>query len=147
MHKIINLKKQISISIALVSMCGVSVCSAAYVAPPPPPSVQDIPNVMKSVVSMLLAASVVVLIIIIAYGLIKASLASGDPRGVEGAKSTWTYAIYGFFIVFFSFVIYSIILEVLGIEGSGFQRENMFNIIIEPLEELIDIGKSSSSGN
>ena len=144
MHRIMDLKKQTALLITLIGFHGMSVCSAAA-STPPPPSVGSIPNVVATVVNMLLAASIAVLIIIIAYGIIKAALASGDPRGIEGAKSTWTYAIYGFFIVFFSFVIYKIIVSILGLSGSGFQRESMFNIIIEPLQELINVGQSNSS--
>jgi len=143
MYKITDIKKQILYLIVLVNLFGTSVCEA--VGTPEPPSIEDIPLVISKVVGMLLSASIVILVIIVGYGIIKASLASGDPRGIEGAKGTWTYAIYGFFIVFFSFVIYSIILKVLGISGDGLQRETMFSKIIEPLQQLIEVGQSSSS--
>lgn len=143
MRRSIDLKKQILYFIFLFNLFGLTVCKAESIEEPP--SVNELPGIISTIVGIFLSASIVILVIIIAYGVIKASLASGDPRGLEGAKSTWTYAVYGFIIVFFSFVIYSIILKVLGISGEGFQRENMFDIIIEPLEELIDISKSSSS--
>lgn len=143
MRRSIDLKKQILYFIFLFNLFGLTVCKAESIEEPP--SVNELPGIISTIVGIFLSASIVILVIIIAYGVIKASLASGDPRGLEGAKSTWTYAVYGFIIVFFSFVIYSIILKVLGISGEGFQRENMFDIIIEPLEELIYISKSSSS--
>lgn len=143
MRRSIDLKKQILYFIFLFNLFGLTVCKAESIEEPP--SVNELPGIISTIVGIFLSASIVILVIIIAYGVIKASLASGDPRGLEGAKSTWTYAVYGFIIVFFSFVIYSIILKVLGISGEGFQRENMFDIIIEPLEELIDISQSTSS--
>lgn len=113
---------------------------------PPPPEIDSLVGVVSRIVGMFIAASVISLIIIIAYGIIKASLSAGDPRGLEGAKSTWSYAMYGFFIVFFSFVIVSIIWSVLGIGGESPGITGFLNNIIEALGSLIDLGQEETSG-
>ena len=41
----------------------------------------------------------VVFVVVVAYGAWKASTATGDPRGLDSAKSTWSYAIFGLLVV------------------------------------------------
>ncbi len=79
----------------------------------------------------------------IAYGIIKGSLAAGDPRGLEGAKGTWTYAVYGFLIVVLSFVIVSIIRTFLGLQGT-FDLQEFFDKILEAMNSLVDLSTSTS---
>ncbi len=66
---------------------------------------QSIMNIFNAFIGVVAA----VLIVMIAYGVWKSSMATGDPRGLEGAKQTWIYALYGFFVVVLFGVIFSII--------------------------------------
>lgn len=111
-----------------------------------PPDFKQLVEIVSRIVGLFLAASAAVLVIMIAYGIIKGSLAAGDPRGLEGAKSTWTYALYGFLVVVLSMVIIVIIrksLELSTEDGSvGFK--GFLEKFLDPILELIDIGKSDS---
>ena len=55
-----------------------------------------------------------VLVILVLYGAIKAVTAVGDPKQLEGAKMTWSYAIFGFIIIVFSITIIIISARLLG---------------------------------
>ncbi len=41
-------------------------------------------------------------------------MALGNPRGLDAAKQTWTYGLYGFLIVVGYISIYTIITRLLG---------------------------------
>ena len=68
--------------------------------------------------AVLLAAGVVVIFIII--GGYKYMTSGGDPKQLEGARKTITYAIIGMLIVFFSLFFLNILKQVLGIECLNF---------------------------
>jgi len=57
----------------------------------------------------------VVLIIMIILGAIKMATALGDPKGLQGANLTWTYAVIGTFIVLGSFTLIFILNNVFGL--------------------------------
>ena len=113
-----------------------------------PPSLTSLSSILSRIVGLFLAASAAALIIMVAYGIIKGSLAAGDPRGLEGAKSTWTYALYGFLIIVLSMVILTLIRKVLGL-STGDERlgfKTFLDKILDSIEELVGIGQRSGSG-
>jgi len=105
-------------------------------------------NSIKNVISIFLKASAGALVIMIAYGIIKASLATGDPRGLEGAKSTWSYALFGFFVIVLSWFLILFIRRLLGMSaGSDLSPGGFIDDIKTEIQSLIEVGHSSSSGN
>lgn len=94
-----------------------------------PPTFSELEPIINRIVNVLMMSAGLVLVAMIAYGVWKSSLATGDPRGLEGAKSTWTYAIYGFFIVVGSLAIVMIVEGILGFSsGGGFIHNLIVNI-------------------
>jgi hypothetical protein len=59
----------------------------------------SITSVAGNIFNVVVGVAGLVLVVMIAYGVWKSSMAVGDPRGLEGAKQTWTYAVFGFFVV------------------------------------------------
>jgi len=113
----------------------------------PPSLLTSLSSILSRIVGLFLAASAAALIIMVAYGIIKGSLAAGDPRGLEGAKSTWTYALYGFLIIVLSMVILTLIRKVLGL-STGDERlgfKTFLDKILDSIEELVGIGQRSGS--
>jgi hypothetical protein len=104
----------------------------------------DLSGIVARIINILIFASTAALIVMIAYGVIKGSMSMGDPRGLEGAKSTWTYAVYGFLIVVFSFVIFSLVANTVG--GTSGEYTGFFGKITEALDDLLKIGSETSSG-
>lgn len=108
-----------------------------------PPGFDKLKEILSRIIGLFLAASAAVLVIMIAYGIIKGSLAAGDPRGLEGAKGTWTYAIYGFFVVILSMIIVTIIRGQLGLTGP-FGFDLFFENIINAVDPLVNLGQGNS---
>lgn len=80
------------------------------------PTLSCLPAVFGNVVNAaLIFAGVVALILVILSG-IKFITSSGDPKQVEGAKKTMTFAIIGLVIILLSFLIIKIIGALTGTE-------------------------------
>jgi len=108
-----------------------------------PPSLTSLSSILSRIVGLFLAASAAALIIMVGYGIIKGSLAAGDPRGLEGAKSTWVYAFYGFLVIILSMVILTVIRDRLGLTGPvGFG--GFITKVIEAIQSLTVIGQGNS---
>jgi len=73
-------------------------------------------------------------------------LAAGNPEGLEGAKGTITYAIYGFLIIVFVFSLlyYVIIPAVSGVSAPGFG--SLLDGVFSAIDELVNLS-TESSGN
>ena len=78
------------------------------------PELSSIVAILGRILNIAVGVAGIALVVMIAYGVIKSSLATGDPRGLEGAKATWTYALYGFFIVVAFFALFLIISRFVG---------------------------------
>lgn len=75
-----------------------------------------IPVVFQNIVSAaLLFAGIVAVILIIISG-IKFLTSGGDPKQVEGARHTLTYAIIGLIVILFSFAIINLIADITGVQ-------------------------------
>lgn len=109
-------------------------------------SLDQLQNVIGKVIGIFLAASAIILVIIVGYGVIKGSLAAGDPRGLEGAKGTWTYAVYGFLIVVLAITIIAIIQGVLGIGGDA-NFGGFLDKVFDAIESLVSVSQSNIIGN
>ena len=79
-----------------------------------------IPALVANIVfsAVILAAGVVVIFIIV--GGYKYMTSGGDPKQLEGARKTITYAIIGMLIVFFSLFFLTILKKILGIDCLNF---------------------------
>ena len=77
-----------------------------------------------------------VFVVIVAYGAWKASTATGDPRGLDSAKSTWSYAIFGLLVVAGFFALYTIISGLFGFK-IGFTE--IFDGIFGGISDLTQI--------
>lgn len=80
-----------------------------------PPELVEVLDIAGRILNIAVGVAGIVLVAMVAYGVWKSSLSVGDPRGLEGAKQTWTYALYGFFIIVGSFAAFLIMTGILGI--------------------------------
>ncbi len=77
-------------------------------------SLKCIPYLFQNVVTAALIFAGAIAVIIVIISGIKFITSSGDPKQVEGAKQTMTYAIIGLVLVLLSFVIVNFIGAVTG---------------------------------
>lgn len=68
-----------------------------------------------NVISWLFALSGVVALFLIIYSGIKFVTSGGDPKQVEGARKTLTYAVIGLLVIFFSYLILNLVSQVTGV--------------------------------
>lgn len=70
--------------------------------------------VFQNVVNAAFVFAGIVALIIIIYSGIKFIFSGGDPKQIEGARKTLTYAIIGFVVIILSFIIINIISIITG---------------------------------
>ena len=75
-----------------------------------------IPAVVQNVIYAAFLFAGIVAVILIIYSGIKFILSGGDPKQVEGARKTMTYAIIGFIVILLSFAILNLISTITGVD-------------------------------
>jgi hypothetical protein len=82
-----------------------------------PATISDLEGVFSNVVGVLMAGGAIVLFILLLSSGFKYLTSSGDPKAVEGAKKTLTYAVGGFIALAFSYLILRILGQFTGTES------------------------------
>lgn len=78
-------------------------------------TLQCVPIVLGNIINAALIFSGLVALIFIILSGIKLVTSGGDPKQVEGARKTMTWAIIGLVIIFTSFLIINVISHVTGV--------------------------------
>ncbi|MBI4100667.1 hypothetical protein HY439_02900 [Candidatus Microgenomates bacterium] len=76
-------------------------------------------NYIQSIIKVLFVIAPVVCLFFLLWGGIKFITSSGDPKNVEVAKKTMTYAILGLVIIFSAYLILSAIKTMTGVDLIG----------------------------
>ena len=84
-------------------------------------TLQDLEVVFQQIVSVVLGLAGIVLFIMLLMGGFKFITAGGDPKAVESAKKTLTYAIAGMVLLAASFLILRFIQEFTGVDVTNFR--------------------------
>lgn len=69
-----------------------------------------------NVITALFSLAGVVALFLIIYSGIKFITSTGDPKQVEGARKTLTYAVIGLLVILFSFFIVNVISGITGVK-------------------------------
>lgn len=83
-------------------------------------TIADLGTVFGNVVKYALGFAGIVLFIMLLVGGFKFITSGGDPKAVEGAKKTLTYAIAGLIIILISFLILVLIQRITGVNVTNF---------------------------
>lgn len=90
----------------------------------PPATFTDLQSLVGRAISAVIALGGIILFIMLLTGGVKYITSGGDPKAVESAKHTLTYAVGGLILVLLSYLILFIIGQVTGATGI-----TKFNII------------------
>ena len=101
------------------------------------PSYEQILCPVAKLVNLAIIFGGVIFAVFIGFGAIKISTSLGDPKGFEGARKTWTFAIIGVFIVFGSLAILRILGNVFGLSLSYGGTGGLFDNITAPFTEFL----------
>lgn len=82
-----------------------------------PPKISDLSTLFLNAVSALIVLAGIVLFIMLMVGGVKFITSGGDPKSVEGAKHTITYAVGGLLLILLSYLILVIISNITGAAG------------------------------
>lgn len=83
-------------------------------------TIEDLGIVFQNLVSSLLGFAGIVLFILLLTGGFKYITSGGDPKAVEGAQKTLTYAIRGLIAVLLSYLILVFIKQITGVGVTEF---------------------------
>lgn len=84
-------------------------------------TLKGLEGVFENVVQIVLGLAGIVLFIMIIVGGFKYITAGGDPKGMEGAKKTLTYAIGGMVFLALGFLILRLIEQFTGVTVTQFR--------------------------
>jgi hypothetical protein len=86
-------------------------------------TISDLQGIFESVVSAAMALAGIVLFILLLTGGFKYITSGGDPKAVEGAQKTITYAIGGLLVILLSYLILVFIRQITGVDVTEFRIE------------------------
>ncbi len=86
-----------------------------------PPTLQNLDEVFKSIVNVILGIAGITFFILLLSSGFKFITSGGDPKALEGAKKTLTYAIGGLILIIASYLILLLIKEITGVDVTIFK--------------------------
>ena len=86
-----------------------------------PPTLQNLEDVFKSVLNVILGIAGITFFILLLSSGFKFITSGGDPKALEGAKKTLTYAIGGLILIVLSYLILLLIKEITGVDVTIFR--------------------------
>ncbi|QQG41888.1 MAG: hypothetical protein HYV90_01085 [Candidatus Woesebacteria bacterium] len=84
-------------------------------------TIEDLGTVFQSLVGALLGFAGIALFVLLLMGGFKYITSGGDPKAVEGAQKTLTYAIGGLIIILISYLILVLIKTITGVDITNFK--------------------------
>ncbi len=87
------------------------------------PSLGCLAQIVVSVIELAFAFLGAVLLLLLMWGAVKFIISRGDPKGIQEAQKTMTYAVIGAVVVLGSFILINIVTTALGLPNilTGFQ--------------------------
>lgn len=90
-----------------------------------PAKISDLQDVFGKVFSAIIALAGIALFIMLLTGGVKYITSGGEPKALEGAKNTITYAIGGLLLILVSYLILVVIGKI-----TGATNVTQFNIVV-----------------
>ena len=84
-------------------------------------TLQDLEGLFSNVVGIILGIAGITFFILLLSSGFKFITSGGDPKALEGAKKTLTYAIGGLIVIILSYLILLLIKEVTGVDVTIFK--------------------------
>ena len=86
-----------------------------------PPTLQNLEDVLANVIKIVLGIAGITFFILLLSSGFKFITSGGDPKALEGAKKTLTYAIGGLIVIILSYLILLLIKDITGIDVTIFK--------------------------
>ena len=82
--------------------------------------ISDLTGLFQRIVSLALGFAGIVLFVLLIVSGFKFITSGGDPKAVEGARKTLTYAIGGLIVILVSYLILVLIKNITGVDVTNF---------------------------
>ena len=86
-----------------------------------PATLQDLEGVFSNVIKIILGIAGITFFILLLSSGFKFITSGGDPKALEGAKKTLTYAVGGLILIVLSYLILLLIKEITGVDVTIFK--------------------------
>jgi len=86
-----------------------------------PPTLQNLEDVFANIVKIVLGIAGVTFFVLLLSSGFKFITSGGDPKALEGAKKTLTFAIGGLILIIASYLILLLIKEITGVDVTIFK--------------------------
>lgn len=83
--------------------------------------ISDLQGIFQNIVQVILALAGIVLFILLLTGGFKYITSGGDPKAVEGAQKTITYALGGLLLILLSYLFLVFIKQITGVDVTTFK--------------------------
>ena len=136
---VLTLPTYISLAAPTVGSICSQTDSAAYMNNPP---IIALVCVLVKVFNYGIAAVGAVFLFMLTMGMYKYATSWGDPKGIQGAKNTLTYAVVGLFMVLFAVTFFRIGGNLLGLKseyGSISAGLNPFNQLMDSVCDFLKV--------
>ena len=84
------------------------------------PTISNLSCIFQNVVQVILGFAGIALFVLLIFGGFKYITSGGDPKAVESAKATLTYAIGGLIVILLAFLILVLISTLTGVDVTKF---------------------------
>jgi hypothetical protein len=106
------------------------------------PQISSIACILARIISLMLICAGAIFVGMIGYGAIKLGMAQGDPKGYQGAKDTWTWALIGVAIILGVGGIFSVVGKLFGI--NFLDPQSMVSAFESQIISLFDLAISGN---
>ncbi|MEK7550972.1 MAG: hypothetical protein AAB535_04305 [Patescibacteria group bacterium] len=86
-----------------------------------PATISDLSVIFENLVSAILGFAAIVLFVLLLSGGFRYMTSAGDPKAIESAQKTLTYAIGGLIVLLLSYLILVLIREITGVDVTQFK--------------------------
>lgn len=83
--------------------------------------ISDLQGIFQNIVQVILALAGIVFFFLLLTGGFKYITSGGDPKAVEGAQKTLTYAIGGLILIVLSYLFLVFIKQITGVDVTDFK--------------------------
>lgn len=89
--------------------------------PNTPVQLVDLQEIFKNVVNVILGFAGIAFFVLLLIGGFKYIISGGDPKAIEGAKKTITYAVGGLLVIILSYLVFVFIKQFTGVDVTKFK--------------------------
>lgn len=98
------------------------------------------------ILNVLMIMAGVTLVVMILFSAYRYASSTGDPKAIQGAQNTLTYAIIGFVVIIGVYALIRILASIFGLDPTSVVGAGPFNSLIDALNDLLCLPRNAIEG-